>query len=192
VPMSAASLDGEEAVTLAAEVHRWDRALTTVDDDLSRGHGECAARLLAHLPEAVAPTLCHGDWRLGNMLCSGSSIAAVIDWEIWSVADPRVDLAWFLAATVTEGNVFAVREVPGMPSRERLLAEYESVLGRSVGDLEWFAALNDLKACAAMGLILKRNRRQPEPDPTVEAHAPRLAALIVRALDRLSAGKASP
>ncbi len=191
VPMRSPTLRGEEAVALDAEVHRWDRALETVDEDLSRGHGECADRLLAQLPETVAPTLCHGDWRLGNMLCTGASIAAVIDWEIWSVADPRVDLAWFLGATVSAGNVFAVREVPGMPSRERLLAQYEAVLGRSVGDLEWFTALNDLKACAAMGLILKRNRRQPEPDPAIEAHAPRLAALIVRALDGLSVHEAT-
>ena len=157
---------------------------------VARGHGECADRLLAQIPMTVAPTLCHGDWRLGNMLCTGASIAAVIDWEIWSVADPRVDLAWFLGATVSQGNVFAVREVPGMPSRERLLAHTSgarSLRRRS----RVVRRANDLKACAAMGLILKRNRRQPEPDPAIEAHAPRLAALIVRALDGLSVHEAT-
>ena len=38
----------------------------------------------------------HGDFRLGNLLAAGARIAAVVDWEIWSVGDPRVDVGWFL------------------------------------------------------------------------------------------------
>jgi aminoglycoside phosphotransferase (APT) family kinase protein len=38
----------------------------------------------------------HGDFRLGNLLAVGERITAVIDWEIWSLADPRIDAGWFL------------------------------------------------------------------------------------------------
>ena len=38
----------------------------------------------------------HGDFRLGNLLAVGPEVTAVIDWEIWTVGDPRVDTGWFL------------------------------------------------------------------------------------------------
>ena len=38
----------------------------------------------------------HGDFRLGNLLADDQGINAVVDWEIWSVGDPRVDVGWFL------------------------------------------------------------------------------------------------
>ena len=39
-------------------------------------------------PTAVAPTLVHGDYRLGNLICDGTEPVALIDWEIWSVGRP--------------------------------------------------------------------------------------------------------
>ncbi|WP_236595339.1 phosphotransferase, partial [Mycobacterium intracellulare] len=42
------------------------------------------------------PGVVHGDFRLGNLLASGARINAVIDWEIWSIGDPRIDVGWFL------------------------------------------------------------------------------------------------
>ena len=47
-------------------------------------------------PEPRRPTLVHGDYRLGNIICRGAEPAALIDWEIWSAGDPRVELGWFL------------------------------------------------------------------------------------------------
>jgi aminoglycoside phosphotransferase (APT) family kinase protein len=94
------------------EVARWSRALETVDQSLVRGWQVVADRLLATEPAAVASTIVHGDFRLGNMLASGATISAVIDWEIWSIGDPRVDLGWYI-----------------------------SRFGREVRDIEWFRAL---------------------------------------------------
>ncbi len=44
----------------------------------------------------MGPAVVHGDFRLGNLLAVDERITAVIDWEIWSVGDPRIDLGWFL------------------------------------------------------------------------------------------------
>ena len=61
---------------------------------------EAESLLFETMPEALSNGVCHGDYRLGNMLCDGAEVAALIDWEIWSLSDPRLDLAWFLFFTV--------------------------------------------------------------------------------------------
>jgi aminoglycoside phosphotransferase (APT) family kinase protein len=182
-----AGLENEAPVALEQEIARWERALDTVDDDLRRGHDRCAAALKDTIPCEVPAALLHGDWRLGNMLARGAEITAVIDWEIWSIGDPRVDLSWFLANSVSDDNVFATRKAPGMPNRERLLAAYESERGAPMEDLHWFDALTAFKQTATMGLILKRNRRQPTPDPAIEAHAPQLPDLLEHVVRLLGA-----
>ena len=45
-------------------------------------------------PPAVAPTLVHGDFRLGNLIVDEHGLAAVIDWELCHAGDPVEDLAW--------------------------------------------------------------------------------------------------
>jgi aminoglycoside phosphotransferase (APT) family kinase protein len=38
----------------------------------------------------LPPAVVLGDFRLGNLLAADERIAAVIDWEIWSVGDRRL------------------------------------------------------------------------------------------------------
>jgi aminoglycoside phosphotransferase (APT) family kinase protein len=172
---------GEVAGTPLDEVARWAAAFATVDEALAPGHRACAARLRASAPTARPPAIVHGDWRLGNMLCAGDGIAAVIDWELWSVADPRLDVAWFLAVTVTEGNPIALRSVPGLPSAPELLRAYETAAGTEVTDLDWFTALIRFKGAATMALNVKNNRKRPRPDPELEGRAARVPILLHQA-----------
>src|SRR5207237_5791611 len=87
----------EPVVPLAEEVDRWRRLLEAVDQVLAPGWESVASALLATEPAPLPGAITHGDFRLGNMLAVGPRVAAVIDWEIWSVGDPRVDVGWFLA-----------------------------------------------------------------------------------------------
>jgi aminoglycoside phosphotransferase (APT) family kinase protein len=179
---SAAGLASEPVVTLFSEVDRWEEALGTVDADLARGHAAAASALRRHQPVALPIAICHGDWRLGNMLCEAERINAVIDWEIWARGDPRLDLGWFLTVSDIEINAFARQPAPGMPPPAELLDAYQDRSGGSVANLRWFLALTAFKQAATMGLILKRNRRRDQPDPMIEANAPQLPMLIERAL----------
>ena len=85
----------DEPVAPADEVDKWCRALSTVDRSFATGLGKsppmpCTRRA----PPPVGPAIVHGDFRLGNLLADERGITAVIDWEIWSVGDPRVDVGW--------------------------------------------------------------------------------------------------
>ncbi len=92
----AIGLGGEPRVGRDEEIDRWCRLLETVDPALVPGWDEVASALRASAATAVPDAVVHGDFRLGNLLATGADITAVIDWEIWSVGDPRVDVGWFL------------------------------------------------------------------------------------------------
>jgi aminoglycoside phosphotransferase (APT) family kinase protein len=177
---------GEEPVPgPEAEIDRWSRTLSTVDQEPVAGWREVADRLRASVPEALPAAVVHGDFRLGNLLAVGDRITAVIDWEIWSLGDPRIDAGWFLVNSDprTYGRPTAYAGVT--PPLDELADIYARTLGRAVPKLAWFQALACFKSAATWSLIVKHNRRRPAPDPEFDAMAPALPRLLSRAADLL-------
>jgi len=150
---SAIGLGDEPVVSLGDEIDRWTRAFSTVPPEWQGNYEEVAASLHASMPDPLPPVVNHGDYRLGNTLCDGDHLTAVIDWEIWSVGDPRVDLSWFCYFTDEARHPAASsNDKTGMPTRDEVLAAY----GRDLADMEWFDALTRYKEAAATALIFKR------------------------------------
>ena len=100
------------------EVDRWCRLLETVDPALAPGWEDVAAALRAPEPAAMPAAVVHGDFRLGNLLAVGATVTAVIDWEIWTVGDPRIDLGWFLV-NADPGDLSARRRGTRVRCRRR-------------------------------------------------------------------------
>ena len=129
------------------------RELPNVDD---------VARLLAeHIPDPLAPTVVHGDYRLGNMMVAPNEptrIRAVLDWEMGAIGDPRADVGYLLATYSEPGGRASplgsspVTAEPGFPSRDELVARY----GRDVEPLGWFEALALWKAAVFCEAIYGR------------------------------------
>jgi aminoglycoside phosphotransferase (APT) family kinase protein len=127
----------------------------------------------------------HGDFRLGNMVASGARIAAVVDWEIWSVGDPRVDVGWFLVNADLGTYRRATRYAGALPTPTELVAIYGSTGGCDIADLDWFQALACFKSAATWSAIVKHNRRRRPPEATVEAMAAVVPHLVARATEFL-------
>jgi aminoglycoside phosphotransferase (APT) family kinase protein len=128
----------------------------------------------------------HGDFRLGNLLVVGPDVTAVVDWEIWTVGDPRVDLGWFLVNADPATYLRATRYAGRLPAPTELLDRYEQARGCTVPAVAWFEALACFKSTATWGRIVKHNRRRAEPDAEVEAMALVLPHLLERARALLS------
>ncbi len=179
-------LDGEPVVDAAAEIDRWCATLQTVDPALVPGWTETRDALRASVPSPMGPSVVHGDFRLGNLLAVDARITAVIDWEIWSIGDPRIDVGWFLVnadpATYRGPTTYA----SVVPPVGELAACYCGAFGADVPDVEWFMALACFKSAATWGLIVKHNRRRSTPRPELEAMAPVLPGLLERARALLS------
>lgn len=180
VPLDKIPVDGP-ALSPADELQRWSRTMAAVPPALVPGAADLEARLASSIPASVAPTLVHGDYRLGNIISTGLEPGAVIDWEIWSIGDPRVELGWFLV--FADGTNFpgVGREVPGLPSEDELLELY----GRPVDDLAWFNALGRFKMAAIMGHNLRRHREGRHVDPDQERLPETIITLIRTGRDRL-------
>jgi len=156
---SALDLGNEPVVTPAEELDRWVQSYAATDEDLQAGNEEVRDLLLASTPPPASSTLIHGDFRLGNTLSKGNTVVSVIDWEIWALSDPRVDLSWMLMMCnpdKTLGRPIA----DGMPSNEELIAVYEEARGSKVEDLNWFAALVRYKQAAVTCLLIRNARRR--------------------------------
>ena len=126
---------------------------------------EVAHALAGHVPEPLAPTVVHGDYRLGNMMVAPGEptrILAVLDWEMGAIGDPRADVGYLLA-TYSEPNGRSsplgstpVTAEPGFPTRTELVARYVERSGREVEPLGWFEALALWKAAVFCEAIYGR------------------------------------
>jgi aminoglycoside phosphotransferase (APT) family kinase protein len=179
-------LGDEPVVTLGDEINRWTRAFDTAPEDLCGEYLACAEALHETVPEQLAPVVNHGDYRLGNTLCEGERVTAIIDWEIWSVGDPRVDLTWLTYFTDEARHPAAPSSDPcGTPTIDEVVREYEAALGRPVPDIAWFDALTRYKEAAATALLIKRARKQGAMPPAFLRMEPALPGLVKEALTLL-------
>jgi aminoglycoside phosphotransferase (APT) family kinase protein len=174
-------LGSEPVLGAGAEIDRWSRTLETVDSALVPGWRSVVDALRTCVPPALPPAILHGDFRLGNLLAEGARVTGVIDWEIWSIGDPRVDAGWFLINSDPKTYRRDTPYVGKTPSVAELVAIYSDALGRELLDLSWFQALACFKSAATWSLIVKHNRRRPSPKPDVEAMTPVLPELLLRA-----------
>jgi aminoglycoside phosphotransferase (APT) family kinase protein len=189
IDASQVGLGDEPTVSPADEIAKWTRAFESVEPPHRAGYARIAPALLATMPAPVAPAVCHGDFRLGNMLCSGTEVRAVIDWEIWSRTDPRLDLTWMLWITDPE-HPSAVGSVDGMPSNAELVEAYVDAGGRPItsAELAWFDAMTCYKQAATVALLAKHGRRRDDGTaPGFERLTPLMierAARILRDLEQ--------
>jgi aminoglycoside phosphotransferase (APT) family kinase protein len=184
VDPAAVGLAGERETSLDGEIKRWTRAFETVDESMNARYLEAEELLFETLPPGLPPAICHGDYRLGNMLCEGGDVAALIDWEIWSLSDPRLDLAWFLFFTDEAKHPMARNPGPsGMPTADALYTAYVDASGVEPADFEWFHCLIRYKEAAATSLLMKRVLKAG--DESGSATTPAIRALTVECIERL-------
>jgi aminoglycoside phosphotransferase (APT) family kinase protein len=130
-----------------------------------RAVDEVGTRLVATVPEPLPSTVVHGDFRLGNTMVSTAEptrIAAVLDWEMGAIGDPRADVGYLLATYSEPGGspnplgTSPVTALPGFPSRASLVERYAASSGRDVEPLAWFEALALWKAAVFCEAIYGR------------------------------------
>jgi aminoglycoside phosphotransferase (APT) family kinase protein len=92
-------------------------------------------------------------------------VAAVLDWEMGAIGDPRADLG-YLVATYSEPDgrenplgTSPVTATEGFPSRSELVDRYANRSGRDVEPLAWFEALALWKAAVFCEAIYGRYMR---------------------------------
>lgn len=178
-------LQRTEPLDPAGELDRWTQTMAAVPAEIRPGSEKLLAALRVDPPAAAQPVLVHGDFRLGNVLFVDGSPRAIVDWEIWGVGDPRVDLGWFLVFADHTTFPGVGHAVPGLPTVDELLAAYSGT-DDLPHDMGWFLALGRMKMAAIMGHNLRRHREGKHHDPVQEELPPTIAALISSAHEILT------
>jgi len=128
---------------------QWQRSLTSELAEID----ELIRRLRAALPESPAPTIVHGDYRLGNMALDRNDpgrVAAIFDWEMATLGDPLADLGYTLIYWTEAGDPLpaggigttsAFTASPGFFTRAEIIAAYAERSGRSVEAIDFYQVL---------------------------------------------------
>ena len=176
---------------LARQIPRWMVQLDSYRCRELPAVDEIAAWLGRNLPQEQPPALCHGDYKLDNLLFSPTRPAralAVVDWEMAAIGDPLVDLAWTLIFCPEQGNALALGAAgqPGgflldaLPTSEELVARYAKATGRDVSRLDWYAVFSPWKLAIVLEGSYAKHLRGESKNPTNQF----FGALTDRLLER--------
>jgi aminoglycoside phosphotransferase (APT) family kinase protein len=145
---------------LERQVERWRSHLATYagipgyPGPEIPGVDEVAAWLDAHRPMTWTPGLIHGDFHFANVLISRTEgrVAAIVDWELSTIGDPLLDLGHLLATWPDPASgTTTMLNLPGLPTRDAIVARYADGSTRDVGAVGWYQVL----ACYRLGIILE-------------------------------------
>ncbi len=96
-------------------------------------------------------TICWGDARINNQLFdSDCRVAAVVDWEMVTLADPMMDLGWWLFLDRHFHEGMPAPRMDGFPTREEMVTRYEKASGRAARDIEFYEVFAGLRFAVVM------------------------------------------
>lgn len=122
---------------LASAVKYWnDYALWCGADDIPI-FGAARDWLLAKLPRNETGGFSWGDARLPNTIMRGDCCAAILDWDMASLAGAEADLAWWAIADHKHTLTQDVTRLPGIGSPAQTIRLWESLSGRTVRNMDW-------------------------------------------------------
>uniref|UniRef100_UPI0035CA63DA phosphotransferase family protein n=1 Tax=uncultured Sphingomonas sp. TaxID=158754 RepID=UPI0035CA63DA len=117
-------------------------------------------------PRSGPPAVVHGDPKLANLMWQDGEITAMFDWEMALNGEPLADLGYMLFSFASEYHV-ATRapKLPGMLSRDEVIALWSRVSGRSAEGVLWheIAQCAKVAAIVAEGANMYRTGRSKDP-----------------------------
>ncbi len=153
------------------QVDRWLAFLDRIKGRELPGLDEASAWLRAHRPLDFVPGLMHGDYQFANVMFrhgAPAELAAIVDWEMGTIGDPKLDLAWVVQGwpqNTSDAAGASYVDLTGMPSRDELVAHYAAMSGRQVDDIDYYIVLARWK----LAIVLEQGFQRAGDDPKLQA-----------------------
>jgi aminoglycoside phosphotransferase (APT) family kinase protein len=164
------------------QVDRWTTFFERINGRKLDGMDVATAWLRAHRPIDYIPGIMHGDYQFANVMYKDGEparLAAIVDWEMGTVGDPKLDLGWMIQswpedtmAAGASGSSYV--DLRGMPSRSQVLAHYAEVSGRQVDDVDYYVILAKWK----LAIVLERGFQRAGDDEKLQAFGPVIVDLM--------------
>jgi aminoglycoside phosphotransferase (APT) family kinase protein len=177
---------------LSRQVDRWMSQLETYRSRDLVGVDNIAAWLAENQPARGELTVMHGDYKLDNLMWSHDpppQVVALVDFEMTTVGDPLIDLAWALIFWPEEGNLIAVA-APGSPngiaadqcqSPTQLAQRYAEATGRDLSEFDWYQAFSAWKLAIVLEASYAKYRSGQSRNPSHEMFGFVVDQLLTRA-----------
>jgi aminoglycoside phosphotransferase (APT) family kinase protein len=169
------------------QVERWTRFFDRIKGRDLPGLETASAWLAAHKPIDFIPGLMHGDYQFANVMYrhgAPAQMAAIVDWEMGTVGDPKLDLAWMVqgwpadpSSPEAAGDGYV--DMVGMPLADEVLAHYADVSGRQVDDIDYYLILAKWK----LAIVLEQGFQRAGDDLKLLAFGPLVLDLMKSAAD---------
>ena len=171
------------------QVERWMRFYDRVRNRDMPGLDVATSWLDAHRPKDFIPGIMHGDYQFANVMFrhgAPATLAAIVDWEMGTIGDPKIDLAWVVQAwpddmdnVTTESYV----DITGMPNKGELLDYYAKESGRQVDDMDYYVILARWKLAIVLEQGYKRAIDGTGDNEKLLAFGPIVTELMGRAAE---------
>ena len=164
------------------QVDRWITFFERIKGRELDGIDVASAWLRSHRPIDYVPGIMHGDYQFANVMYhhgAPARLAAIVDWEMGTVGDPKLDLAWTVMSWPEDTNApsesaMTYVDMRGMPSRSQVVAHYADVSGRQVDDLDYYVVLARWK----LAIVLEQGFQRAGDDEKLLAFGPIVPQLM--------------
>jgi aminoglycoside phosphotransferase (APT) family kinase protein len=158
------------------QVARWTTFFERIKGRELPGIEVASAWLGEHRPLDYIPGLMHGDYQFANVMYRDGGparLAAIVDWEMGTVGDPKLDLGWVVQSWPTDTSAREAAEssyvdMTGMPTKDQVLAHYSKVSGRQVDDMDYYVILAKWK----LAIVLEQGYQRRGDDEKLNAFGP--------------------
>ncbi|OBB46896.1 phosphotransferase family protein [Mycobacterium sp. 852002-51961_SCH5331710] len=164
------------------QVDRWIAFFDRIKGREIDGLDVATDWLRTHRPLDYIPGLMHGDYQFANVMYrhgAPARLAAIVDWEMGTVGDPKLDLGWMVqswpedTSAPTESEMGYV-DMRGMPSRAEVVDHYAKVSGRQVDDLDYYLVLAKWK----LAIVLEQGFQRAGDNEKLLAYGPVIVELM--------------
>lgn len=188
VDWNAANLSdyGKHGDYFARQVARWSRQWEASRRREIPELDRLRAWLPKHLPTDGETTICHGDYRFGNLIFAPSSgdVAAVLDWELSTLGDPLADVGFFCMLYYVDADLGGIANLDaaafGIPSQEGFVADYCAAAGAERQLLPFHVAFAFFRFAVIWAGIEDRARRGNAADPETASHSGATATTLAK------------
>ena len=169
------------------QVDRWTGFFERINSREIEGLDAPTEWLRTHRPLDFVPGIMHGDYQFANVMYRDGAparMAAIVDWEMGTVGDPKLDLAWMIQSwpadtSAPQASEMSYVDMVGMPSRAEVVAHYAEVSGRQVDDLDYYLVLAKWK----LAIVLEESFQRAGDDEKLLAFGPVVRELMASAAE---------
>jgi aminoglycoside phosphotransferase (APT) family kinase protein len=167
------------------QVDRWTGFFERIKGREIDGLDTATEWLRSRRPLDFVPGLMHGDYQFANVMYrhgAPAQLAAIVDWEMGTVGDPKLDLAWMVQSWPEHSDspsAMSYVDMRGMPSRTEVVDHYAKISGRQVDDLDYYLVLAKWK----LAIVLEQGFQRAGDNEKLLAYGPVIVDLMRSAAD---------